>query len=279
MSSGSSRHWPVAALVISLAATTGSAAPKPGDRISFVSCPIVRDTRSVPCWLAEYAGETWYLTLQTDVSAPVNPPWLGHKVLVEGVVSARDPICGGRVIEPVTLSVLPELDASCNTVLPAEDRYELNFEPPRPPGPSRGRLAFGDPAARSAAPGAAAPGSSAPPAVSLDFTLSYEFDGMVAFRHAQTLQRILDTARAVKATQVRITGYRSASRLSNGTVMRERDSIARERAEQIRELLRGAGLEAVHYSLASKDLSKRPDGVSDAAVRRVEVTLIPAPAS
>ena len=137
-----------------------AAAPAAGDRLSFVSCPIVRDTSTVPCWLAEYEGELYFLTLQTDVSAPVNPPWLGHKVLVEGVVSDEPGICGGRVLKPVALSVMPELDGSCNTMLPAEDRYNLTFEPPRPPGPSRGRLAFGDPAPRNgAAPGGDPPQS------------------------------------------------------------------------------------------------------------------------
>ena len=111
-------------------------------RKNFVSCPIVRDTASVPCWLTEYEGETYFLTLQTDVSAPVTPPWLGHQVLVEGVVSSEPRICGGVVLKPVHLSVLPERDASCSTILPAEDRYNLTFEPPRPPGPSKGRLAF-----------------------------------------------------------------------------------------------------------------------------------------
>ena len=110
-------------------------------RKNFVSCPIVRDTASVPCWLTEYEGETYFLTLQTDVSAPVTPPWLGHQVLVEGVVSSEPRICGGVVLKPVHLSVLPERDASCSTILPAEDRYNLTFEPPRPPGPSKGRLA------------------------------------------------------------------------------------------------------------------------------------------
>ena len=42
-------------------------------RKNFVACPIVRDTASVPCWLAEYEGEMYFLTLQTDVSAPVTP--------------------------------------------------------------------------------------------------------------------------------------------------------------------------------------------------------------
>lgn len=235
--------------------------PAPGERLSFVACPIVRDTSTVPCWLAEYQGEMYFLTLQTDVSAPVNPPWLGHRVLVEGVVSGEPAICGGRVIKPLALSVLPELDGSCNTMLPAEERYDLTFEPPRPPGPSRGRLAFGDPAARDTA-------------LPRALTLQYEFDGMVAFRHAQKLQQLLDSARAAHATEVRITGYRSASRLSDGTVMRERETIARERAAQVEQLLRGAGLEDVRYTLRTQDRSKRPNGTDDAANRRVDVEIV-----
>ncbi len=158
----------------------------------------------MPCWLTEYQGETYFLTLQTDVSAPVNPPWLGHQVLVEGVVSDEPSDLRRRVLKPVTLSVLPELDRSCNTVLPAEDRYNLTFEAAASAGAeSWATLAFGDPTLRNAAAGEAA----APSA----FTLWYEFDGMVVFRHAQILQQILDAARAGHAAEVRVTGYRSAS--------------------------------------------------------------------
>ncbi|RYZ56873.1 MAG: hypothetical protein EOP08_17800, partial [Proteobacteria bacterium] len=107
-------------------------AAEPSNRRSFVSCPMVRDTASVPCWLADYEGKTYFLTLQTDVSSPITPPWLGHRVLVEGEVSNEPDICGGIVLKPVRLSVLPELDASCNVMLPAEERYNLTFEPPRP---------------------------------------------------------------------------------------------------------------------------------------------------
>src|SRR6476469_8895893 len=125
------------------------------DRRNFVSCPIVRDTASVPCWLAEYDGELYFLTIQSDVTSPVTPPWLGHRVLVEGTVSAEPRICGGIVLKPVHLSVMPEPDASCNTMLPAEERYNLTFEPPRPPGPSKGRLAL-DNAPQPATPSPAA---------------------------------------------------------------------------------------------------------------------------
>ena len=256
---------------VGVAAAAHPAAPAAGSRLSFVSCPIVRDTNTVPCWLSEYEGQMYFLTLQTDVSAPVNPPWLGHKVLVEGVVSDEPSICGGRVLKPVTLSVLPELDRSCNTMLPAEDRYNLTFEPPRPPGPSKGRLAFGDPTPRNAA----AAQAQTPRA----FTLQYEFDGTVVFRHAQILQQILDAANAGHATEIRITGYRSASRLSNGTVMAERANIDRQRAEQIRELLKGAGLTNVTYMLQWKDLSQRPNGVDDAVNRHAEVLVMRAQAA
>ena len=150
-------------------------------RLNFVSCPIVRDTASVPCWLAEYEGELYFLTIQTDVSAPVTPPWLGHRVLVEGTVSNEPRICGGIVLKPVHLSVMPERDASCNTMLPAEERYNLTFEPPRPPGPSGGRLAFDSAGRQRRLP--------APP--STQFAVSYEFDGLVGFSHPRVLSQVL----------------------------------------------------------------------------------------
>ena len=204
-------------VVVLLTTTLAHAAVPPNHR-NFVACPIVRDTATVPCWLAEYEGQLYFLTLQTDVSAPVNPPWLGHRVLVEGVVSEEPNICGGKVLKPVVLSVLPELDATCNTILPAEERYNLTFEPPRPPGPSGGRLAFGNPAPRGST--VATPGPRT-------ITLQYGFDGTVVFRHAQALQQILEAAQRSKAVRVEVVGYRAAVLLSNGTTMTEKAGIGR----------------------------------------------------
>ena len=62
-----------------------------GNPLPFVTCAIVQDTPSVPCWIANYRGETYYLGIQSDVSAPFNPPSLGHKVLVEGSVKKDAP--------------------------------------------------------------------------------------------------------------------------------------------------------------------------------------------
>jgi hypothetical protein len=239
------------------------ASTPPPKHLNFVACPIVRDTSTVPCWLAEYQGETYFLTIQTDVSAPVTPPWLGHRVLVEGVVSDEARICGGVVLKPVALSVMQELDGSCNTMLPAEERYNLTFEPPRPPGPSKGRLSFGDPNTKPAAD------TSLPHT----FQLKYEFDGMVAFRHALILQRILEFVRQTGAKELTITGYRAGSLLSNGQRMLEKEGIGERRAEQVVELLKGAGLTEVNYETHWRDVAKLADGADDASRRRTEVVV------
>ncbi len=251
-----------ATLAVLALALSACASLPPQTHRNFVACPIIRDTSTVPCWLAEYEGETYFLTLQTDVSAPVTPPWLGHRVLVEGVVSDEPRICGGVVLKPVTLSVIQDLDPSCNTILPAEERYNLTFEPPRPPGPSRGRLSFGDPNTKPQAASIALPRT---------FELRYEFDGLVMFRHAQPLQQILEFVRQSGAKELSITGYRAASLLSNGQRMLEQDTMGQRRAEQIEELLKGAGLTDIHYELQWKDVTKLTNGVDDAARRRVEV--------
>lgn len=251
-------------LLFALAAVSAAADELPAERRNFVACPIIRDTASVPCWLAEYDGELYFLTLQTDVSAPVTPPWLGHRVLVEGVVAPdRERTCGGVVLEPVVLSVLPELDASCNTLLPAEDRYNLTFEPPRPPGPSAGRLAFAG----------AGPAAAAEPART--FTLRYDFDGLIVFRHAGELTAIFDAVKARGARRITIAGHRGSVLLSSGTTLVEQPAIARRRAEQVAQLLRGAGLTDVEYRVRWDDEAGAADGMDDAALRRVTVELDP----
>ncbi len=225
--------WPIACLA--LCAATRAAVP-PANHRNFVSCPIVRDTPTVPCWLAEYGGELYYLGIQTDVSAEFHPPLLGHKVLVEGSVKDGPRICGGIVLEPLKISPLAELDGTCNTILPAEEQYTVPFAP-RPPGPSGGRLAF------DAAPGTprAAP---APLTGPQEFMLYYDFDMLVGGRHSSTLSRVYEYASAQRAPKLAITCHRGATLLSGGTLMAEREGLGVERARELVKLLRGAGLEA-----------------------------------
>lgn len=242
------------------------AAPPVGEPVSFVSCPIVRDTRTVPCWLSEYQGDTYYLTIQSDVSAAVQPPMLGHKVLVEGVVADAAPICGGIVLEPVRLSVMPERDLNCNTLLPADDRYVIDFNP-RPPGPSAGRLAF--------APDPNAPAeAAAPPQGRQAVDLYFDFDKGVSFRHPGELSAIIDLARQTGANLVEIVGVRGAHRLSDGTLLRESAGVGRRRAEEVARLLRGAGPE-LDAEVQWIDGGAEADGSDDWRTRRVTVILTP----
>lgn len=247
----------------------GAAVPLAADEPhrNFVSCPIIRDTASVPCWLAEYEGELYFLTLQSDVTSPVTPPWLGHRVLVEGTVSREPRICGGVVLKPVHVSVLPERDASCATMLPAEERYNLTFEPPRPPGPSKGRLAFD--------PGPAAAPAPAATTATREFVIPYDFDALVGFSHARRLTEILDFARASNAREIEIVGYRGAARLSKGQTMVEDAAIGKQRAEQVAMLLQGANLKAPSYTVRWHDEPARATGVDDYLTRRVVVTVHP----
>jgi len=263
MQSSRLRFW-FAAIVLAPVVVSG---PVAGQRISFVSCPIIRDTKSVPCWLSQYDGDTYYLTIQSDVSAAVQPPMLGHQVLVEGVVSDAPPICGGIVLEPVRLSVMPERDDSCNKMLPADDRYTIDFNP-RPPGPSSGRLAFA-PAPRTG-PAAAPPAPEGPQSVDLFF----DFDKGVSFRHPGDISSILSLAGRLPARKVKITGVRGAHLLTDKTLLRESENVGRRRAEEIAGLLRGAGL-TVSPEIEWLDGKDEADGIEDWRTRRVTVVLTP----
>jgi hypothetical protein len=258
-------------LVAACLASSACLAAEQGGRRSFVSCPIVRDTASVPCWLAEYQGETYFLTLQTDVSSPVTPPWLGHRVLVEGEVSSEPRICGGVVLKSIHLSVLPAQDASCNQMLPAEERYNLTFEPPRPPGPSKGRLAFDNSAAAPPPAPAAAANSQR------QFVIPYDFDGMVGFSHPRFLRPVLDYALAAKGGTIEVVGFRGAALLSNGSLLAEEAGIGRRRAEQVAMLLKSTELQSPGYKFDVhwQDDAARVDGKDDYVSRRVVVTIHP----
>ena len=76
---------------------------------SFVACPVVRDTKTVPCFLAEYQGELYFLGIQQDITAAFHPPQLKHEVLVEGRVSEGPRVCGGIPLASLSISVFKEL--------------------------------------------------------------------------------------------------------------------------------------------------------------------------
>ncbi len=256
----------IALIVMLLSTHTVAEPPSVGERISFVSCPAVRDTRSVPCWTSDYDGDTYYLTIQSDVSAAVQPPLLGHQVLVEGIVTGNPAICGGIVLDDVHLTAMPELDANCNTILPAVDEITIDFNP-RPPGPSGGRLAFQrDPSTDPPPP--------PPPTGPQVFDLYFDFDKGISFRHPGILVGILDVAEKLGPSRMTITGVRGAHRLSDGTLLRESGNTGRRRAEEVAGLLREAGI-TVPADVSWTDAVDDADGVDDWQSRRVTIILQP----
>lgn len=256
------RTLAVATLFSALGA--GAADKPPATQRNFVTCPIVRDTATVPCWLAEYDGELYYLGIQTDVSAEFHPPLLGHRVLVEGTVKDAPRICGGIVLEPVKVAPLAELDGTCNQIWPAEDRYTVPFAP-RPPGPSGGRLAF-DPG-----PGAAPRAAPAPLTGTQEFVLYYDFDQLVGGRHSGVLSRIYDYASAQRAPRITITAARGAALLSDGTLLVERAELPQKRARELADLLSRAGLSADRIRIVADDTEPVADGDGDWQARRAVV--------
>lgn len=237
-------------------------------RLNFVSCPIVRDTPSVPCWLTEHDGELYYMGIQTDVSAEFHPPYLGHRVLVEATVAdTAQRICGGIVLDPIRISVMPELDPSCNTVLPAEDEYTIDFNP-RPPGPSGGRLAF------QPAPGDAVSEPPQPESGPKTFHLYFDIDRGIAFRHPRELVEIYEYAQNTSAGLVTVRGNRGATLLSDGSLVTESEGIAQRRALQVADLLKGLGV-AAEVQIEYSSTPVAADGFDDWMSRSVVVAVEP----
>ena len=256
--------------LIALAVLVAVSAPQLGGqtprRITFVSCPIVQDTATVPCWLSEYEGQEYYLGIQTDISADFDPPYLGHQVLVEGTISDEPRICGGIVLKPLMISPLPELDQSCSVIRPAVPQFSVPFAP-RPPGPSGGRLAFDPPPSASAA--------LKPPYGPRSFEVFYDVDMLVMGRHSSLLTEIFDYAQKIPHAQLRVEAGRGSTRLSNGRVLTERQGIARARAEEIAELFEGAGVARSAIHVTWRDDPEPADGIDDWRSRRVTVRVEP----
>jgi outer membrane protein OmpA-like peptidoglycan-associated protein len=231
-----------------------------GQERSFIACPIVRDTKTVPCFLAEYEGELYYLGIQQDITAAFHPPQLKHEVLVEGRVSEGPRVCGGIPLAPLSISVLKEVNLACNTLLPAEPGISA---PPaaRVAGPASYRLAE-------------------PPPTPESFTGSQEFtvlfaynDDFVDFAAIAAVRRAAGYAAKIGASAVKVTGYRATTLLSNGERLVEKTELAENRAQDVATLLRGSGVTGV--SADWKKEAEPGDGKTDAERRRVTITVIP----
>jgi outer membrane protein OmpA-like peptidoglycan-associated protein len=231
-----------------------------GQQRSFVSCPIVRDTSTVPCFLAEDDGEIYYLGIQQDITSDFQPPQLKHEVLVEGTVVPGPRACGGIPLQPLSISVVKEINLACNTLLPAEPGIDA---PPSSRGPG--------------------PSSRRPESVSVrrqpltgrqEFTVLYSFnDDYLEFAAGRVVTEAASYARQSGATSVRVAGYRATSLLSNGQRLAEKAGLAEKRAQNVATLLRGLGVTAVAVDWKSE--AEPGDGRTDPSRRRVSIVVTP----
>lgn len=252
-------------LLVMLGAQSAQAAEQ---HLNFVACPILRDTKTVPCWLAEYKGELYYLGIQQDAAAEFYPPFLGHKVLTEGVVSGEPRICGGIVLKPVHISNLPELDPSCNTMLPAEDQYTVPFAVRGPgpnPKPSLGRRVGGPPT----------PAGPKGPFSKTSFTVYYDFDTDWANRWTRVLGDAANFAKASNAAEVQVVAYRAYVKLSDGQDFTERKDMAERRAKRLEQTFEDLGVSPGVLKVTWKDEPLPGDGSEDYKLRKAEITVTP----
>jgi outer membrane protein OmpA-like peptidoglycan-associated protein len=236
------------------------------DLRNFVACPIVRDTKTVPCWLAEYEGETYFLGVQQGSDAAFYPPQLGHSVLVEGKIAGRERVCGGIPLEPMSASVIAELNPACRTVLPQEDGIDA---PPalRPAGP--------DIAPRPLTSAVPEPPIT-PPYEPKTYALLFDFDSdFLRVQRTALVQQAGRYAKTIDARTVEVRGERSATLLSNGQTLSERQDLAEIRARKVGAFLVGLGIPEDRVKVTWSDAVAKPDGVSAPAHRRVTIRVQP----
>ncbi|MBI5255445.1 MAG: OmpA family protein [Burkholderiales bacterium] len=255
---------PILALVLALSCLAGMAqAGSPvGTEKRYIACPVYRDTdagRKSGCWLSteRETGE------RHDLSNAQNKPWAQRAVLVEGVVSAGKDLCGGVVLEPVRVSVLPQ---PCpEVIIPAEGypskpsglpaELVLPLEVPRKPPP--------------------------PPYTVRDFHILFDFgDDFITYQHGDVaVEKVWVYATAAKARQVEVTGHADTRGATvSGQLLAEPAALARARAEMVAEALRRLGVPADLIRLKTvTDPQPALDqpGLREASKRRVTVTVTP----
>ena len=251
-------------------ATTVVIAQRVGTERIFVGCPILRNT-SLPCWLGESGGELYYLGPQGDLTSDFYPPEFRHKMLVEGVIADGSRICGGIVLKPVKVSVLPDIDITCNVMLPAM-AYD---DPPHVRGTGPSGVRGGQPPPPPARP---RPSDYTAPFKAQLFTATFNADSERLWAPAQTaVMAAAHYAAVAKASKIQITGYRAAMRLSNGQQYIESPTVAEMRARAIDQALHTVGVPAgAKVSVSWQHTATVSIGMTqDLNARRVSILVVP----
>lgn len=229
----------------------------------FIGCPVYRDTdagRKSGCWLVDDPATG----VRYDVTAGRLKPILGQMILVEGAVSQQDPkLCGGVILEPVSVSVLP---GNCKPhLIPAEGHPGRRFALPA------------NVMQPSSVPRVLPPPPYEPRTYTILFELNSDF---LVYQYSETIieSAVLYT-KASKPQRVVISGYAATRPIQvSGQTIREDIAIARARAEMVAEAFRRLGVPAAALKLEWKSdagTMQPDDGLTEAARRRVEIRIEP----
>jgi hypothetical protein len=270
----------IAAILLSSCGTAFAAAPD--TLLSFTSCPIARDMGpdGELCFFVEHEGVAIGV-----VSRGFGSPQLLHQLLVEGRIVDGPPVCGGLPMEG-RISVLPELDGNCNTIIPHD-------------GKSKGRISgvffTGGPEQRALAedltrraqidhrvtaePAVYVPPPPPPPQPPFStqtLVIHYPFGtDRGPGNEIGQLVRLAEYAIASRARSVTIVGQAASSRLSSGERLAESESLARTRAEKAAAILTGLGVPQDTVKVSWKPGLVEGTGDDDWRNRRIEVVLQP----
>lgn len=249
--------------------TLGSVALADAGR-TYVGCPVYRDTnsgRKSGCWLAIDPSSG----IRYDISLGRTKPQIGHEVLIEGRLdSPADPRasspervpCGGVVLAPVVVSVLPALCPSF--MLPAEGYPGRRFvlDPKVVLAPADVPEKLPTPPFR-------------PRTWSIQFTFGSDF---LQYQYSEIiLDQIGRYIRASHPRAVEVIGYAvTQPRIVSGQRLAEAPQLAKERAQRVALALSRLGATTAMLHVMSRDnpppLTQRP-GLAEPSRRRVDVRL------
>lgn len=260
-----------------------AAEPAAGTALSFVACPVARDTGPDTdlCFFTEHDGHRYALVNPPDWGVPQ----LKHRVLVEGRVGSGPPVCGATPLEG-RASVLTELDESCNLIVPfdgviggaAGGVFNSGTPQQRAARQELARRAALDPqlSVQPAILDPPVPPAPEPPFKERTLVITYPFDSdRGSGPDMLQLKALAAYAQAAGFRHVKITGYRGVSRLADGRDMTEKPTIAESRAHKAAAILGILGIDPAATQVRWEDGAIAGRGEEDWRNRKVEVTVSP----
>ena len=232
-----------------------------GEAITFVACPVYRDVDQgvkSGCWLATdpASGNRF------DISHGRSKPQWGREVLVEGVISQAEDLCGGVVLKPVHVAVLP---GYCNKhMLPAEGFQGRKF---KLPDEVMQQMWVPRPVPQ-------------PPYGTRDYVIFFGFNSSFPmYQYSEIiLEKMALYAKASRPRKIRVTGYAATDQyvVSDRSLVEDL-ALAQARAQKVGLALQRLGVPEsiidVSWQGGAKPIAGGDDGLSEPSRRRVKISM------